>query len=33
MKKLLSTNDWFARHPKVCTGAIIFVLYILACSV
>jgi hypothetical protein len=31
MKKLLSTNDWFARHP-VCTGAIIFILYILANS-
>jgi hypothetical protein len=31
MKKLLSTNDWLARHP-VCIGAIMVFLYILASS-
>jgi hypothetical protein len=29
MKKLFSTNDWFARHP-VYSGAIIVALYLLA---
>jgi hypothetical protein len=32
MKKLLSTNDWFARHIGF-TSAIIGFLYIVACSI
>jgi len=32
MKKLLSTDDWLARHPKV-IAVLMIVLYILACSI
>jgi hypothetical protein len=32
MKKLLATDDWLARHPKV-IAVLMVVLYVVGCSI